>query len=209
MGARGAGMLAAALVFAMGAPRDARADPPSASPSVQLAPGLGGLAAAPPIRQGDAALEELPTAWATIPLRMTFLPLPFPQGSAFGDAYGCRPDDLAARGNTWNGLPMQRETAIRLTPRLTLVGFSQSGCPLDAGMGGGLVYAVPVHKNVWLAASAGAFMTPNFDLGARGIAASLPKVKSELRIDAIVRRKNGDPWTIGLGTRGLRFGGLF
>ncbi|HYQ04578.1 MAG TPA: hypothetical protein VER96_38155, partial [Polyangiaceae bacterium] len=73
------------------------------------------------------------------PLRLSLTSGVFPQANAFS---GC--DTRAeASGNSVNGFALQRYSFLRLTPQLTLHGFSMVGCSVDAGMGGGLTYTVP------------------------------------------------------------------
>jgi hypothetical protein len=42
----------------------------------------------------------------------------------------------------WGGIPVQHYAELRLTPRLVLSGFTQLGCPIDAGIGGVLTFAL-------------------------------------------------------------------
>jgi hypothetical protein len=49
---------------------------------------------------------------------------------------------------------------LRLTPRLVLSGFTQLGCPIDAGLGAGLTYAMPVRGSSWLVFGGGVYGAP-------------------------------------------------
>ena len=63
--------------------------------------------------------------------------------------------DGSGSGNTKSGFPIQRYTFLPLAPRLVLHGFSSAGCPVDAGVGAGLTYAMPLRNDTWLVPSAG------------------------------------------------------
>ncbi|HYP78137.1 MAG TPA: hypothetical protein VER12_19325 [Polyangiaceae bacterium] len=144
------------------------------------------------------------TAFA--PLRLSLTGGLFSHASAFS---GCeaRAD---ASGNSVNGFAMQRSTFFRLTPHLVLHGFSMLGCPVDAGMGGGLTYSVPLRKSLWLVGSAGFYALPKPGGGSSAF------VTSGARVDVVKQLAWGRTLNFGLGTRGdgaqfsaLHFGGSF
>lgn len=58
------------------------------------------------------------------------------------------------------GFATQRAFAFELVPQLTLLGFSRLGCPVDALVGGGLVYAKPISKTISLSFSGGVIYRP-------------------------------------------------
>jgi hypothetical protein len=87
---------------------------------------------------------------------------------------------------------MQHATAMRLVPRLVLTGFSRSSCALDAGVGGGLVYATPIAPKVWLVAAAGILHLPHYDAGK-------PVTKYQLRGDVVFDRGGGRSISVGIG----------
>jgi hypothetical protein len=82
-----------------------------------------------------------PTPFAAFtPLHLSLIGGLFPIGSALP---GCDSREDAS-GNSQNGFPIERYSYLRLTPQLTLHGFSSGGCPVDAGAGGGLTYSAPL-----------------------------------------------------------------
>lgn len=93
-------------------------------------------------------------------------------------------------------------TSIRLVPRLTLVGFGRGGCVLDGASAGGLVYMMPIKRNIDLALSAGMVYAPH--AGPNGTAIR----RKQLRADFVFKRKDGGAFTLGIGTRGITVGGL-
>ncbi len=66
-----------------------------------------------------------------------------------------------------------------LAPRLSLVGFSRGGCPLDGAAGGALVFAQPLPRAYSLLLSAGAMYAPHYASGGRGV------VDQQARIDVV------------------------
>lgn len=139
------------------------------------------------------------------PLRLSLGGGLFSQAGAFS---GCdaRTD---ASGNSVSGFALQRYSFIRLTPQLTLHGFSIAGCAVDAGMGGGLTYTVPLRKSLWLVASAGTYGQPHFGGGSTF-------TTSAARVDVVKQLAWGRTLSVGLGTRAgggtfnaLHFGGSF
>jgi hypothetical protein len=106
--------------------------------------------------------HALPPDAASLPLRLSLLSSVYPLGPAFSTG-GCSGPSVAAAGTIF---PTQLYTQLHLTPRLVLHGFSDLGCPgdpfapLDAGMGGGLTYAMPLRPSLWLVGSGGAYAVP-------------------------------------------------
>lgn len=105
------------------------------------------------------------------------------------------------------GTPMQFFTSRPIAPHLTLVGFSRAGCPVDAAIGGGLTYVVPLRPSVFFVASAGILAQPPY--GARPLI-----IHSQVRADVVLDRGEGRSWSVGVrSNRGsspsLTFGGIF
>ena len=160
-----------------------------------------------PLRADDLfANQNGPTVAAVFaPLRLSLTGGLFSQANAFS---GCdsRTD---ASGNSVNGFAVQHYSFLRLTPGLVLHGFSMAGCAVDAGMGGGLSYAVPLRKNLWLVPSAGFYALPYASGGSAPVTAAA-------RVDLVKQLAWGRTLSVGLGTRtgsgqfnALHFGGSF
>ncbi len=133
------------------------------------------------------------------PARLTLVSTIVPVGPLLGDCA----TEAEANGNAFHGFGNQRYTFLQLTPRLVLHGFSNTGCALDAGIGGGVTYTVPLKKDVWLVASAGAYAIP-------GRGATLPARKQgNAGLDLVMRRAPAQTLSIGVSTRGVRLGGSF
>jgi hypothetical protein len=175
-----------------------------ASPGLLAEPGISPLApTATPLfaAEKDAEPELLPLVAAT-PLRLSLVFDAFPQARSFPECASLEEPS----GNTLNGFPIQRYTFLPVAPRLTLHGFSSAGCPVDAGIGGGLTYAMPLVKDTWLVPSTGFYSLPR-----RGI------TNVTARIDIIESSSDGRSLNVGLGIKygtsdlrnALAFGGSF
>jgi len=148
--------------------------------------------------------STLPPNAASLPFRLSLLTTVYPVGPALSVG-GCSGPSVAAAGTIF---PVQPYTQFQLTPRLTLHGFSDLGCPgdpfapLDAGAGGGLTYALPLRPNTWLVASGGGYVVPgHLGLPARAAAGG--------GLDLVVQQpKSGRTLTSGIGVtttgRGVR-----
>jgi hypothetical protein len=121
----------------------------------------------------------------------------FPIASALGGAPCASREEPS--GNTMWGFPLQRQTYLPLTSRLVLHGFSRLGCPLDAGAGGGLTFAMPLPKDLWLVAAAGVYGQPA--LPGRSL------LRSDAKLDVVLRATTDHPLAVGIGKRGLTFSG--
>jgi hypothetical protein len=188
--------LGAALIAVSAA---ARAQPQSAAPLVPIVT---------PLRGDDvfAGKHGLSAYSAFTPLRLTLSGGLFSQANAFS---GCdaRSD---ASGNSVNGFAVQRYTFLRLAPQLVLHGSSMAGCAVDAGMGGGLTYTLPLRKNLWLVSSAGFYALPSPGGGSYAL------VTKGVRVDVVKQLAWGRTLSVGLGSRldsgvfnALNFGGSF
>lgn len=105
-------------------------------------------------------------------------------------------------GNTVNGFPVQRFASIRLAPALVLQGFSSAGCPVDGALGGGLTYTISIRPSLSLVVGAGAY----------GVPAHSPypaRVANDARIDLMKGVDGGGTLSIGIGKRGISFGGAW
>jgi len=145
---------------------------------------------------------------AFAPLRLTLTGGLFALGNTFP---GCD-SRMEASGNTVSGFAVQRYSYLPLAPQLVLHGFSSAGCPIDSGIGGGLTYAVPLRKSLWLVSSAGLYTLPT------PIGAGRAPVTTAARIDFVKKLGWGRTLSLGLGARlgsgtgqfnALNFGGSF
>jgi hypothetical protein len=164
-----------ALLVVLGLPSSAWAQTPAPSP-------------APPAVATDA---PAPSADAlSLPLRLSILSSVYSYGPTVGPR-GCGAESVAMAGTIF---PTQPYTQIQLTPRLTLHGFSDLGCPgdryapLSAGAGAGLTYTVPLTPHVWLVASAGTYAVPaqRSTMAAGGL-------------DLVIPQRNSNAVTAGVG----------
>ncbi len=111
-----------------------------------------------PLAAGDETSDAgaLSGYRALAPLRLSLEASLFPKGGGFPNC-ASREDDV---GNSVGGIPVQHSMMLRLTPRLVLSGFTQLGCPIDAGLGGALTYALPVTRSAWLVFGGGLYAAP-------------------------------------------------
>jgi hypothetical protein len=154
-----------------------------------------------PFRTGDtqSPASGLPYDLGMTPLRLSLTGDAIPLAHAFP---GCA-EKAEMSGNTLHGFTLNRSFAMQLVPSLTLVGFSQTACQMDAAVGTGFVTSTRLRKDVWLAASAGAMIFPHGDGGTRA------SVKSDARVDVIWKDLPGRSFSVGVGLRGVRVGGVF
>jgi hypothetical protein len=135
------------------------------------------------------------------PIRLALL------GSAVPGAAGdpeCRDSGAESAGTATAGVPRfasQHAAAFQLVPKLTLLGFSRGGCQRDAAAGGALVYATPIRKDIWFVASAGILHLPHAGAG------GAPVTNGQARMDLMFARPKGRSYAVGIGTRGVTFGG--
>ncbi len=186
------------LVFALGVSTVAvaRADGPpmSLTPPATLAiPVAAPSSSLPGEHVGDTT--GLAPALAVLPVRLSLLGAAFPIAPALGGAPCASREE--ASGNTQSGFALQHQISAAWTPRLTLTGFSQLGCPLDAGMGGALTYSVPLARDVWLLASVGVYTLPGLQPG-RVVA--MP----DARLDVLFQKPSGRGVAVGMGLRGFK-----
>ncbi len=164
--------------------------PPAAASSSAL---LGLVSLGEPT--GDAA--TLPGYFASAPLRLSLQNRIVPAGPGY-EQCATRGD---AAGNSVGGIPTQRYTLIRLTPNLVLHGFSAGGCPIDGALGTAVTYSVPVSPSLWLVAGAGVYTAPAQYGG--------PKARADFRLDLVKKVNDTRSFSVGVGRRGVSFGGAF
>ncbi len=125
-------------------------------------------------------------------------------------------------GNSVGGIPVQYYRRVRLVPNLVLSMFSQLGCPIDAGIGAALTYAIPIRDSIAFVLGAGFYAAPGqmplfgglgpaFSLGMRGEPAP---VSAAIRADVLWQASGGRPLGVGVESRGtgvqsVRFSGGF
>jgi hypothetical protein len=136
-----------------------------------------------------------------------------------------------AAGNSVGGIPIQRYAQWRLTPRLVLSGFSQGGCPIDAGIGGVFTYVVPLRPSLQLVLGAGIYAAPGQlplfagaqasvtqtlgslqNAAVQGLTKDSP-VHGAVRVDLVWPSNRGGPYTFGVesfgGKNAVKFGAGF
>jgi hypothetical protein len=152
------------------------------------------------------------------PLRLSLEGGVVPQAGRFPNC-ASRED---AVGNSLGGIPVQHFAAYRLTPRLVLSGFTQLGCPIDAGIGGMLTYTLPIGDSLWLGLGAGLYAAPaqlplfgglGMSLG-QAVRGGASAIDMAARTDVMWKTKSGRPFTLGVSTQGrsmqiIQLGGGF
>jgi hypothetical protein len=152
-----------------------------------------------PADDGLGEPGALPPVSTFTPLRLSLSQGLFPVGNMIS---GCSSREDAS-GNSINGFPIERYSYLRLIPRLTLHGFSSSGCAADAGLGGGLTYAMPLGKKLWLVSSVGLYGLPPIDSALSAV------VSASARVDIVKQLPAGHVLTFGMGTRNRTGAALF
>lgn len=126
------------------------------------------------------------------------------------------------------GVPRALCAEVRLMPRLVLSGFTQLGCPIDAGIGASATYTVPLRGSMSLAFGAGLYVAPGqlplfgqvpFAQGLRnallrGLQGERSPVDMAGRVDLVWKTGSGRPLNLGVQTMGrsrqqVIFGGGF
>jgi hypothetical protein len=198
-----------------------------ASPSSALAQTFVQPAAEPqtqmwmPRDDGTGDASALSGYRALAPLRLSLEASLSPKAGGFPNCVS-RED---AVGNSVGGIPVQRSTMLRLTPRLVLSGFTQLGCPIDAGLGAALTYALPVSRSSWLVFGGGVYGAPGQAQLFGGLGPSMlgavrgtpSPVSAAGRIDLVWKTRGERTFNVGVqalapGARGVQsvlFGGGF
>jgi hypothetical protein len=126
-------------------------------------------------------------------------------------------------GNSVGGIPVQHYWEWRFVPRLVLSGFTQLGCPIDAGIGAVVTYALPLDasSSLSLVFGAGAYVAPaQFQLfggAAQSFALGLRSARSPAQTSARAdlvwgppdRQRNFGVQSLGTSTKVFSFGGGF
>jgi hypothetical protein len=100
-------------------------------------------------------------------------------------------------------LPQQRAAALRLTPALSLVGFSTTTCPVDSQASVGVVYVAPIRRDLWVVASAGVTLYPTTTF-----APPAAGPRTDARVD-LTWKRDGGAVSFGVGLRGFSVAGAF
>jgi hypothetical protein len=101
----------------------------------------------------------------------------------------CDPD---ASGNSEYGFPVERQVYLAMTSRLALHGFSRLGCPVDAVVGGGITYTMPIAQGVSIVPSAGVYAKSSLVQG------RVP-TRGMVRVDVMMHTSDDRTLSIGVG----------
>lgn len=134
------------------------------------------------------------------PIRLALFSMAVPAGGSANTGCGEAPESIGTATAGAPGFAAQHAAAVQLVPRLTLIGFGRGGRACDAAVGGALVYATPIRKDIWLVASAGILHVPQ-------ALAGTPRATGQARVDLVFAQPKGRSLAVGIGTRGLTFGG--
>lgn len=176
----------------------ALADPPDPSPPPASTPIPTVVRLRSPFGEPTGDPLALPPALSVLPLRLSLLSDAFPIAEALGDG-GCA-SSLEANGR-W-GFPLQHQVFMALTPRLVLHGFSRLGCTLDAGVGGGLTYTVPLAEKLWVVGSLGGYTLPSQQPG-------VPLARPDARVDLLWQTAPQHVLGVGLDRKGVKITGTW
>ncbi len=188
------------LVIALSAPlaaSSARADVTSPAPAFMPVPTA--LTLWPLFGEPTGNTVGLAPALAVLPLRLSLLGSAVPRASTLpGDPFHCESYEEAS-GNSQAGFPVEREVYLAMTSRLVLHGFSRLGCPVDARVGGGVTYTMPLARNVSIVPSAGAYARSS-------VAQGRVLTQGNVRVDLQLNTSSDWPLGIGVVKRGGRQG---
>lgn len=181
---------------------------------------------AAPLSRGD--LGAYSGYLLSAPLRLSLEGSILSVGHSFPNC-ATREDDA---GNSVGGIPIQHYAEWRFTPRLTLSGFTQLGCPIDAGIGGTLMYVAPLRPSMQIVFGVGMYMAPGqqslfggsqaspaqlvaslASSALRGLHGDSP-VQAGARVDLVVDTKDVGPLHLGVESQGparhgIKLGGGF
>jgi hypothetical protein len=187
------------LVGALGTETPALAQ--VSAPTSQLSStSLGGGASSP----GD--VSSLSGFVLSAPMHLALEGSIFPVGGAYPNCAPLEEDS----GNSVGGIPVHHYAEFRLTPKLVLSGFSQLGCPIDAGLGGAVTYATPIRESTWLVFGAGIYGVPGQlplfggmqTSPLRRLQGTSSPVRTTGRVDIVWQAKDGNPYNIGVQSLG-------
>lgn len=185
-------VLGVALLSGGAAHAQSVATPSASSPSTLVLPG-------PAARLGDDAnsTRGLSFDGALLPLRLS-LQGTFPYARVV-TACAASSENVG----TTASLTQQRAVALRLTPALSLVGFSTTTCPVDSQASAGFVYVAPIRRDLWLVASAGVTLYPTTTFAPPAAGA-----RTDARVDLTWKRGAGTV-SFGVGLRGFSMAAAF
>jgi hypothetical protein len=182
----------------------------AAAQSVAATPTPG----APAHRWGDLG-DPLSGYRLSAPIRLSLIGSIVPMASMFPQCTALED----ASGNSVGGIPVQHYIDWRLAPRLDFSAFSSLGCPIDAGLGGALTYAVPLRRSLALVFAAGLYAAPGQTPFFGNVSASLLRglrggdtnVATDARADLVWQAPRGRSYNLGLESHGagkqeLKFG---
>jgi hypothetical protein len=96
-----------------------------------------------------------------------------------------------------------------------LSGFTQLGCPVDAGIGATMTFVAPIRHSLQLVFGAGLYGAPGQMPLVEGPPSSLLRgmrgespVNSAARVDLVWNTKEGHTFNLGLESRGLTMQGI-
>jgi hypothetical protein len=204
-------VVACALVVSSSARAQTIPTPASAIPVTSAGVPIVGPMLGPPTvhwlssqgdQSGPAGDTHVPS-FVLDPIRLGLFGEAVPVGAADPGCKSSREAETGSATAASPGFPMQHVAAVQLVPHLTLTGFARGGCAIDAGMGGALVYAAPVHKNVWFVMSTGILKVPHSgDIGTS-------TTHMQLRTDVVFARPAGRAYSVGISNRGVSVGGRY
>ncbi len=191
--------------FAAALPARAQ-EPTGSAPALRLQP-FAAIPPPAPVGSPLAAFFGEPTGdagappgyFASAPLRLTLQNEILPMGGAY-EQCGTRGD---AAGNSTGGIPTQHYTLLRLTPNLVLHGFAAGGCPIDGAIGGAITYSAQVAPSLWLVAGAGIYAAP----APAQLAGA--RTRTDFQVDLVKKVNDTRSFSVGIGKRGVSFGGAF
>lgn len=183
--------LAALMIVTFFAPI-ASADPPAAGdPSMMAASPIVTVPA--PLPFGEPTGPSSSFYWAQ-PIRLSLGSNYFSHASLFPN---CASREEAA-GNSIGGMPVQKFTLLRLSPRLVLTGFSSLGCPIDGAIGGAASYGVPLSATSHFVLGSGFYSAPALPAGL--VTRAEAKTTVALRADIVWQTPKGSTRSLGIGT---------
>jgi hypothetical protein len=188
----------------------ADAGPSSAQTGTAPRPAALPATSASPTPSGDRGSVPLSGFDLVAPLRLTLEGSIWPRAREFPQC-ATLGDDV---GNSVGGIPVQHYMEWRLTPRLVLSAFTQLGCPIDAGIGGALTYAVPLRPSMAFVFATGAYLAPAQLPLYGGAPSALSRATQGLqapaaisaRGDLVWKSTSGRPYNVGVQVQGLTKG---
>jgi hypothetical protein len=181
-------------------------------------PQFGPVMLANPPPDPNGASQAVANFIASSPLRLTLQASVFPMAGPFPN---CASREEAA-GNTVGGIPVTHYAELRVTSHLVLSGFSQLGCPIDAGLGAALTYTQPIARSLWLVFGAGIYGAPGQIPLYGGLSSTLASgfrgynaaVNVGVHANVLWKTNAGHFFTVGVGSmgrgrQGITFGGGF